>query len=333
MLRLVHKAFPRAALWDYRHALLGHGDAKPPINGRTFKRTRDDGERDSAAFAIGLQAFLSATVEPEPVQEVGYSGEKLVFRPGQAAGKVSEFVSSTARMIEVDCLLMLPPPAVAHWNLQAMEGSGRDRPFFIWHDSAKGSVAAPLPLPPQHPPAVRSNFSQDHFPPNSSMYVVGEVYHPVTKSEGIPQSVQKLVQIERILQFLCAREGGVPVECCVLGVVFMGPHMSAQVGEAMSKALEVYSSRLPCLWRLQQLQRFIALRLAGYFPAVVALHQEEAMEVLKAGQVDLSKRMVDLSARMDTLTAGLEGLKQTLALVLERLPPPPGPLQQVQAPA
>jgi hypothetical protein len=337
MLRLVHQAFPLAALWDYRHVLLGSGDSKPPINGRTFY------DRPNTTFSSGLKAFMSATVEPEPEEVVGYSGEKLVFRPGQT-GKLSAFVSPSAREVEVDCLLMLPPPADTYWDLQNIGQPGRDMPFFICHN--QGCVRA---LPPsQHPPAERSDFSQEHYPPNSTMYVVGEVYHPITKSAGISQSVQKLVQIERILQILRAREGSVPVESCVLGVVFMGPHMCAEVGEAMSKALEAYRSRLPCLWRLQQQQRFIALKLAGYFPAVAALHQAEAMAELRAGLTEVRAGQVELSERIDVaalhqteamaeLRAGqvllserIDQIVQRLALVLERLPPP-GPPQQVPA--
>ena len=301
LLRAVHTAFPLSALWDYRDRLLGSGEGKPRINGRTFSLKSQPGAQALAAFLGVLMAAplpaADATV-PTSVTRIDFCGD---------------YTSAGALELEVDCLLMLPSPPVASWAAAtAMRGEGYAALFLIDAPEARTLRAlGSQDLPP--PPEERRRcgaFSEANYPPGSNMYVLGEVYSPKNRADGLQRSAQKLLQLERALALLCTREGGLPVAQCVLGVVLIGPHLGEELGAAMARTLAHYRQRLPCLWDLQQRGRFLGLRQHDFYPEMAALQIREELASIKA-QLNL--------------------VQATLALVLERLPPLPAPLPQQQS--
>ena len=50
-----------------------------------------------------------------------------------------------------------------------------------------------------------SSFSAEHYPADAAAYVVAEVYAPL--NDGVERLGQKLVQAERVVRFLAAKEG------------------------------------------------------------------------------------------------------------------------------
>jgi hypothetical protein len=95
-----------------------------------------------------------------------------------------------------------------------------------------------------------SSFSAEHYPADAASYVVAEVYSPL--GEGDARLAQKLLQAERVVRFLAAKEGKESVRDCVLGFVFMGPSIDSSAGAALFNALKHHRARLPCLWALQE---------------------------------------------------------------------------------
>ena len=107
------------------------------------------------------------------------------------------------------------------------------------------------------------------------MYVVAEVCSPLDDEAG--RLVQKLLRAERIVRFLAAKEGKAGnVRDCVLGYIFMGPHMDATAGAKLFEALRLYQKRLPCLWELQgEPCRLLGCQVVTE-PQAITLHQLEA---------------------------------------------------------
>jgi hypothetical protein len=302
-------------MWDYRDRLLGSGEGRPRINGRTFSLESQPGAQALAAF---LGALLAAplpaadAVVPTGVARIDFFGD---------------YTSAGAQKLEVDCLLMLPSPPVASWAAaMAAQGEGYAALFPI--DSPEACALRALrPLDQPPPPEGRRRhcgaFSEAIYPHGSNMYVLGEVYSPRNRAEGLQRSAQKLLQLERALALLCAREGGLPVAQCVLGVLLIGPHMKAELGSAMARTLVHYRQRLPCLWDLQQRGRFLGLRPHDFYPEMAALQIREELSGIRE-KLDL------MQGQLDQLQGQMALLQGQMALLLERLPPLPAPLRQQQ---
>jgi hypothetical protein len=117
----VHAAFPISSIWDFRKELLGSGQGRPRINGRTFSLESVKGKVALGAFLGALRAAplpLADDLLPTTVTRIDFSGE---------------YTSEFAKMVEMDCLLMVPRPAQASWALvtdEAQEG-GCSAPFFL----------------------------------------------------------------------------------------------------------------------------------------------------------------------------------------------------------
>lgn len=92
--------------------------------------------------------------------------------------------------------------------------------------------------------------------------------------------MQALLQAERALQRLSAKEGK-PVGGCVLGMVFMGPHIDAALASQLFRSLEYYRHLLPCLWSLYELRRLLGCHMRAVFcPETEALLSASAVAQL-----------------------------------------------------
>ena len=309
LLRVVHTAFPLSSVWDCRRGLLGSGQGRPRINGRTFKLDTEQGKLALGAFLGALRAAPLPTADdvvPSTVTRIDFAGE---------------YTSESAEMVEMDCLLMVPSPELASWALatDGAQGEGSTALFYIEAPELRALDAAAragLPLIPPLP-AQRAQcgaFSAQHYPSGANMYVLGEVYSPQNRAEGLLGSTQKLLQMERELQVLCAREGGLPVAQCVLGVVLIGPHMRADLGAAMARTLSYYRQRLPCLWDLQQRRRFLGLRQQDFFPEVAAVQVQEELRALSTSVGAMEVRLGNVEATMHALNDKFDQVLKLLAL-------------------
>ncbi len=303
-------------MWDLREKLLGSGEGKPRINGRKFSLR-------SATGKLGLDSYIAALAQPLPTVKLPTGAPDITFG--------GDYTKDNANEVEVDCLIKLALPTDASWERAMVPEAGRIVPFFI---EAQGvPLAPPGPLPPQLlqqlPPqrAPPGSFSQHNYHTDANFYVVGELYCPDSRGAGggLKRSAQKLLQLERILHVLSAKEG-VEVEHCVIGVVLLGPHMNKATGAALAFTLYHYRQRLPNLWRLQQLRRFMGLTTTHFFPEVAWLQVKEDMAAFRSAVatefVAVRKDIADLKQDMATVMKDVNTISTTLELLLQRLPIP-----------
>ena len=241
--------------------LLGSGSGlRRPLSNRTF---RLNDETFSASFLQSRDDFVRVSLAPEgppvgsdePPTAQGSVGEQrqIDFAPN------APYASRTFEKLEVDIIVKLPLQNVCEWTCddtaaRAGEpiGGGASRPFFIRPASQQAVPGRPAPYVPDSMARTvsGSNFSAEHYPDEAAAYVVAEVYSPL--GDGSARLVQKLLQAERVLRFLAAKEHKENVRDCVLGFVFMGPGMDSSAGATLFNALLRYKMRLPCLWALQE---------------------------------------------------------------------------------
>jgi hypothetical protein len=246
------------------------------ISNRTFRESCHKG-----SFQAGRDAFVAATLDEKKRPGDPRKGVKSI----DFSGKYSQ---ATYDELEVDCLLKLPKLLPCVWT---KDPADPNPPVFIApsHEQAlpdrpnpnvqvrRASASASASDCDSDSPAT---FSEVNYPANSAMYVMGEVYAPLGQLDSLKSTVQKLLQAERTLQFLAAKEGK-PVSGCVLGVVFMGPHMDATIASQLFKSLHHYKDVLPCLWSLYGLQRLLSYHMRKPLsPAVQAVLSATAMEQL-----------------------------------------------------
>ena len=144
------------------------------------------------------------------------------------------------------------------------------------------------------------------------MYVVGEMYAPLGGEPG-KKSAQKLLQAEKILQFLAAKENK-PVSECVLGVVFMGSSMNMEMGGRLYSTLFHYSKFLPCLWSLCNLRRVLGQCVQNFQPSVELMltnanmkHGMAAIKViLRASEEEARKREEETQCLLKKIRASEE---------------------------
>ena len=151
-----------------------------------------------------------------------------------------------------------------------------------------------------------SRFSVEHYPAGAAAYVLAEVHAPLG-DRAVRQQAQKLLQAERLLQLLIAKEGAADVRDVVLGVVFMGPHMGSAAAAQLYTTLSHYRLALPCLWALQGGDasaaealgappaapppcRLLASRLVSASPAITALQVEALREDVREIKGLLARR-------------------------------------------
>ncbi len=265
---------------------------------------------------MALGAFLSAPrAAPLPL------ADDLLPSTVTRIDFAGDYTSELAQLVKTDCLLVAQPEQ-ASWAL-ATDGAqerGCTAPFFIeapemraLHAAARADLPA---LPPPRAQLAQCGATSDRHHP---LYVLGEVYFPQNRAEGLLGSAQKLVQMERQLQVLCAREGGLAVAQFVLGVVLIGPHMRAELGAALARTLWYYRERLPCLWDLQLRRRFLGLLQEDFFPEVAAVQVQEELRALGTRIGALEAKVDSLEAKVDTLNGKFDQLLRLLT---------PSPTQQ-----
>ena len=278
---LTHAAFPGATLERVQRRLL---DGERPISNRPFSA------RDFPAFEVGRAAFIAATLEAEKppaptkgIQDINFSTS-------------GDYTNPSYGEVEVDCLLKLPALVPSDWT---RDPAALNPPIFIAPPNLQ-----PLPVRPgpsvqvaeesAGSAATRSRFSVDYYPANSALYVVGEVYAPLGGENPLQRTVQKLLQAERTLQFLCAKEGK-PVGDCVLGVVFMGPHIDSALASQLFSYLTYCKAVLPCVWALHEKRRLLGYHMRKPFqPAVEAFLNATAVAQLTQKVEQLERRWCSL---------------------------------------
>ena len=299
MLRFVHDAFPFASLYDCRDKLLD--PATMLIANRVFKSS-------APGFSAGLSAFATATLKaPRPTGNG-------VLKTRDCINFEGSYSSIDCKELEFDCIVKLPVYEGCEWTRDEATGL-----FLIAASSAQLLPSRPAPplSPAWLPASSRStSFSTDCYPPNASMYVVAEVYAPLTE-EG-SKMPQKLLQAERLLQFLKAKEHKEHVRECVLGFVFVGPKMDTAAGAKVAKLLSFYSSVLPCLSELQQHRRLLGFQ-TSFHPAVAEFHTSvavaelgEKQEQLGEKQEQLGEKQEQLGGKQEQLGKQMEEIKQML---------------------
>ena len=163
-----------------------------------------------------------------------------------------------------------------------------------------------------------SRFSEENYPPGATMYVVGEMYAPLGE-EPEETSAQNLLQAEKILQFLAAKENK-PLSECVLGMIFMGSSMNGEMGGRLYSTLFHYRTFLPCLWSLCALKRVLGQCVQDFQPAVelmlanaaISNVQQDvaAIKALFVGQLTLSRTREEEARKREEETQKL--LKELL---------------------
>lgn len=211
-----------------------------------------------------------------------------------------EYLSGNYTSLELDCLfkVQVPVGCLRDWSAGAGGpdgGSSAEVPRLFLISSAAASVV-PVPLLPLlplgDPPIVL-------YAPGANLYVAGEVYAPLAASIGFRRSAaKKLLQTERLLQFLTEKEGADDVCNCALVFVLMGPHTDAEMGATLFLTLEHYQRVLPCTWALQRAGRLLGLRVAGVSAAVGAAQSSWAIADLRAEVAGLRAEVAGLRAEM-----------------------------------
>lgn len=289
LLRAVHRAFPLSVVWGCADRLLARG----LFELRYYERSLGP---PSEAGALQDDGEL-----PPGVSRIDFDGDHT---------------PTAWEMRGLTCLFSLPCPARASWEL-ATHGAREERctaPFLIEapeltpHACAHEDPAPPPPLPQW------ALCGAGQRPAPSAMYVLGEVCIPKSFATSLQCSAQMLLHLEQALQLLCAREGGLPVAQCVLGVALIGPHMRADLGAAMARTLSYYRQRLPCLWDLQQRRRFLGLRQQDFFPEVAAVQVQEELRALSTSVGALEVRMGTVEAKMDALNDKFDQVLKLLTL-------------------
>ena len=151
-----------------------------------------------------------------------------------------------------------------------------------------------------HNPSLRPSpsFSDKHYLKGSSMYILGETHLSLgAKEENEQLLVQKMLQAERNVCFLTAKEGK-SVEECILGVIFFSSKMTKTFGVRLGNALKYYKDSLPCLWKLCGMSRFMGCTLEDTHHSAPIMRLEVKME----------RRFDQVGGRMDRLEAKVDEL-------------------------
>ena len=195
-----------------------------------------------------------------------------------------------------------PPPSPLDPGFQSMSNSSPTTPsaFKRVGDGSGGGGGCQSSSKRPSP-----SYSDNHYPEGSNMYIVGETQLSLGSREGNEQYlVQKLLQAERNVCFLTAKEGK-GVEECILGVIFFSSKMTKTFSAKLAMALKYYKDSLPCLWRVCELSRLMGCTLQDTHHAAPILHLEVKMERLESS---INARLDQLGGRVDRLEVKVDGL-------------------------
>jgi hypothetical protein len=252
----------------------------------------------ASAFKAGKAAFVASTLDtlPQPTAQP-LSHPQLTVKGAEVGARCPRYMSRAYTTVEVDCLLKVPAPADPLWDLTRYSSSL----FTICPSSPVSSLSAlPLPTPPAQPSPESSS------PP--LLYILGGAVHMVQGSAAGSEQmlVQKLLQAERNVRFLMAKEGK-DLKDCILGVIFFSSLLSDRNRKKLRSALKYYSDYLPCMWELSRMGRFMGC----------ALEEVHYSAPLMRLEMRMNERFDKVDERFDELKALIAAL---------RPPPPPSPL-------
>jgi hypothetical protein len=125
---------------------------------------------------------------------------------------------------------------------------------------------------------------------------------------------QKLLQAERNVRFLMAKQGVAGDDACaaILGCVFLGPAMNGEAAALLYRTLKHYRTVLPCLWALQQEKRLLTLQVVAEPPSVGIFRMGLRLDTV---ELRMNQRFDALDQRMDQR---MEHLEQMLAVLVKR---------------
>lgn len=303
-LRVVRGSFPTAAFDAAGLAELYNGKARVS---RKFTE-----EKWPQQFRAARSAFVSATLS-RPLPPPGSASHVLWADTTLPDGSVlkAQYVNPAFDNIEVDCLVKIEVRAGFEWK-QDPDVARSSGALSVVSASAEASV--PSRQAPSVSP-VRWRCSSDesnastctalHYHPLANYYVIGEVYYPLHQGDKgcdlrhYSPAVQKLVQLERSLQFLSHKEGK-PVGNCVAGALLIGPAFNHRVRAQLAAELRRFPTRFPCLCELNSRKRMLLLQLPHSSAAAVASFRdhERVLDEFATFKAQVEGRMADFERRL-----------------------------------
>jgi hypothetical protein len=176
---------------------------------------------------------------------------------------------------------------------------------------------------PEQTPSSNTSFSSENYGKDALMYVIGESIVS-NKSHTV---YDKLIQAERILCMLLAKEGCTNIRDCVLGFVLMGPTIDTKMLKLVYKTLSHYRKCFPHLWTLQGSSRdqpcrflFKKINLAPLQLSVFGLRlatKDLVTEVDNLKQT-MEKRFDTMNERFDTMNERSESMEKRFDTMNER---------------
>ena len=305
-MRVVRGAFPTAAFDAAGLAELYGG--RP----RFMRKFLEDKWRRE--FQAARSAFVSATLA-KPLPDSS-SGSKALWAditlPDGSVVKAN-YVNAAFDSIEVDCILKICIGGGVDWT-QDPDVARSSGELFFASTSADASVPT-RPSPPFETARWRRSCAQSdastctalHYDPLATFYIVGEVFYPLPKNAESHSAhhhnpaVQKLLQLERLLQFLSCKECK-SVKDCVGGALLIGPTFNRETRAHIVDELRNFPARFPCLCMLQGLKRLLLLELPQSSAAAVALFRDH--ESVLDRMTAMEHRLADLERRIGPLAPG-----------------------------
>ena len=225
-LRVVRGSFPTAAIDATGLAEL--------YNGRTRIMRKFTEEKWPEPFRNTRSAFVKETLA-KPLPPSTSTSRVLWADTRRADGSVVEakYVNEAYDNIELDCIVKMHIGGAIDWR-QDPDVARSSGCLSFASTSTDASVPPRLP-PPVEPTRWRRSSAESgastctdlNYHPSSNYYVIGEVFYLLPKnvernSAGHDPAIQKLVQMEKSLQFLSHKEGK-RVDLCVAGALLIGP--------------------------------------------------------------------------------------------------------------
>jgi hypothetical protein len=304
LLQAVHNAFPLAQVDVYTDVLLRRGKSSKVRISRVFK----------AAGPL-LDTFQEAQSE---FSEVVRAGAALPRPAANAITFSGKYAGSRFTELEVDCLVKVIAPEDSHWTRDPASASDIFHIRATGHGPLSEALASPAAAAAVARPTLPTGVFDDslstatavHYPQGATHYVIGETYGPLNlEGAGASTPIQKLLQLERILCFILAKEDKRDVCSCVLGVVLIGPSMDSPTCAAVFAALSHYQASLTRLWALSNASRLLAIRMQ---PHVTLLHQSLRGVATSVARVETEVAAVRTSvAHVESDVAALRAHSET----------------------
>jgi hypothetical protein len=318
-IRLIHSSFPAAALLDDAARHVKGVKGKGGLRGRVITCPADPpagGELTPGDAAIH-DAFKATRIK---VAEM-----KTIFeRPDSARGAAAfdfaadnKYLNTSFGAVEFDCLVKVPA-GLGEWT-QDSEAERNETVFVLTPDGTEDLPPRPAAPPPELPAVATAAadvscrdtaYSRDNYPAGAAQYVIGEVYTPATASKFKDGMRKKLVQMERNIGLLMAKEGKFDVRDVVLGAMFMGPFMCRSVAQMLGRTIHAYRDALPYLAALLAApRRVLAVFTPRFEPAIAHLHVSMAVDGLRKESHIHGRRIDTLSAEVGSLSAEVGSLR------------------------